>query len=73
MQTKIVKTVAVGTVVSIALASVAFTPAALAVGASATEPAGQSTSRVAQIHTNPQLVTLPEPVAEVAQVAGSRM
>jgi hypothetical protein len=66
MQTKIVKTVAIGTVVSIALASVAFAPAAEAAPVLRT-----STGRITQIHPNTHFATLPEPISE--QVRRTRM
>ena len=63
MQTKIVKTVAIGGIVSIALAGVAFTPAAQAAPAHGSLD-GLGAKPTAQVHTNPHLATLPEPVRE---------
>jgi hypothetical protein len=55
MRTKIVKTVAAGTIVSLGLAAVAFTPAAYA-----STPSDRPT--VARAATGPHLAVLTEPI-----------
>jgi hypothetical protein len=57
MRTKIVKTVAAGTIVSLGLAAVAFTPAAYA-----NTTSEQATTRTA---TGPHLAVLTEPIVQI--------
>ncbi|TCO30241.1 hypothetical protein EV652_105235 [Kribbella steppae] len=57
MRTKIVKTVAAGTIVSLGLAAVAFTPAAYA-----TTTSDQTTAHVT---TAPHLAVLTDPIIQI--------